>query len=362
MGQRLRVGVLGAGYFAGFQIAAWDRLAQTALVAVADRDPARLAPLAAKGLGADLLPDLAAMLDAHDLDILDIATPPGTHAALIRAALGKVGLIICQKPFASDLATARVLVAEAEVAGTPLLIHENFRFQPWYRHIAGLLAEGALGDVVQARFALRPGDGAGQAAYLDRQPYFREMPRFLIRETGIHFIDTFRYLFGEPTAVYADLYRSNPVIAGEDSGQVILALSGGGRAIFDANRTLDHAARNTRLTMGEFEVEGTRASLRLTGDGALSSRARGAVDWRAVPFSFTDRDFGGDCVQAFQAHAASVASGAGSFGAGSSGAGSSGAPETAARDYLRNLEIEALIYASAERGCRLPVPEPDRAR
>ena len=42
------------------------------------------------------------------------------------------------------------------------------------------------------------------------------MPRLLIHETGVHYIDTFRYLFGTPTAVHADLRRCNPVIAGED--------------------------------------------------------------------------------------------------------------------------------------------------
>ena len=46
-------------------------------------------------------------------------------------------------------------------------------------------------------FRLRPGDGQGPRAYLDRQPYFQTMPRLLVVETAIHWIDTFRFLMGE---------------------------------------------------------------------------------------------------------------------------------------------------------------------
>ena len=64
------------------------------------------------------------------------------------------------------------------------------------------------------------GDGWGDNAYLDRQPYFQTMPRLLVVETAIHWIDTFRFLFGEVDAVYARLRRINPAIAGEDAGLI----------------------------------------------------------------------------------------------------------------------------------------------
>ena len=34
-------------------------------------------------------------------------------------------------------------------------------------------------------------------AYLERQPYFQTMPRFLVHETAIHLVDVFRFLLGE---------------------------------------------------------------------------------------------------------------------------------------------------------------------
>jgi predicted dehydrogenase len=78
------------------------------------------------------------------------------------------------------------------------VVHENFRFQPWHREIKGLLEAGTVGTRLHSlTFRSRPGDGWGPGAYLNRQPYFRTMPRLLLHETGVPFIDTFRYLAGE---------------------------------------------------------------------------------------------------------------------------------------------------------------------
>ncbi len=311
------------------------------LVGVADKSEEGLDTIRRVHCSVPLFSNARDMIKANTPDLLDIATPPATHAELIRLgiALG-VGHIVCQKPFSSTLEEAQVLTEEAIDADIDLIIHENFRFQPWYRKIASILFEGKLGDVQQARFALRPGDGAAADAYTDRQPYFREMPKFLMRETGIHFIDTFRFLFGEPSAVYADLRRVNPMIVGEDSGLVIFDMPAGGRCTFDGNRTLDHSAQNRRLTMGEMEIEGTRATLRLDGEGVIRLRYQGSSDWQMVPLDFHADLFGGNCVEAFQAHVFEAWKGTGSF-------------ETAAADYLRNLKIEAMVYQSAESGRKL---------
>ena len=65
------------------------------------------------------------------------------------------------------------------------------------------LDAGLLGTPHAISVRLRPGDGQGAAAYLERQPYFQNMPRFLVHETAIHFIDAFRFLLGEVRAVTA---------------------------------------------------------------------------------------------------------------------------------------------------------------
>ncbi|MEO1093255.1 MAG: Gfo/Idh/MocA family oxidoreductase, partial [Pseudomonadota bacterium] len=173
---------------------------------------------------------------------------------------------------------------------------ENFRFQPWFRECRKQIDAGALGQVYELAFRLRPGDGQGPRAYLDRQPYFQEMERFLLHETAVHLFDVFRFLLGEVEAVFADLRRLNPAIAGEDAGLVILRFASGSRALFDGNRLADHAAENRRLTMGEMQIDGAKANLRLDGYGRLFLRAHSSNQEDEMAYAWEDRGYGGDCV------------------------------------------------------------------
>ncbi|WP_137125210.1 Gfo/Idh/MocA family protein [Roseomonas sp. HF4] len=333
----VRVAVLGAGYFAALHHEAWSRLPEARLVGIADLDPAKAAAAAAPH-GAAAFDALAPMLAATAPDLLDIAAPPPAHAAAIRVAIAAgIRAVICQKPFCRDLEEAEAVTAEAEAAGTLLVVHENFRFQPWHRAARAEIAAGRLGEVYGATFRLRPGDGQGPDAYLARQPYFRRMPRFLLHETGIHLIDLMRFLLGPIDAVFADLRRINPAIAGEDAGMLLARHASGARSLFDGNRCADHASADRRLTMGEMWIDGAEASLRLDGEGHLFRRARGATAEAPVPFAWQRRGFGGDCVLLLQAHVLDHLLGRGPV-------------ENAARDYLPNLRIETAAYRSAEAG------------
>lgn len=332
----IRVACLGAGYFSQFHYAAWARMDEADCVATCDRDLE-----AAQVTGLPAYEDLAAMLAAARPDLLDIIVPPDGHRAAIETALAAgVRTIICQKPFCHDLAEAEAITAAAEAAGALLVVHDNFRFMPWYRLMKSVLDEGCLGTPLQATFRLRPGDGQGPRAYLDRQPYFQTMPRFMVHETAVHWIDTFRFLFGAPEAVYADLRRINPAIAGEDAGFVLFDHPGGLRALFDGNRLLDHAADNLRRTMGEALIEGTDGSLVLLGDGSVSFRAFGTREVETVLPPERSRNFGGDCVYHLQRHVVEA------LRAGVR-------PENTARDYLEVLRIEQAIYASAAVGAKV---------
>ena len=146
-----------------------------------------------------------------------------------------------------------------------------------------VIGEGTLGTIQNMNFRLRTGDGQGPRAYLDRQPYFQTMPRLLVHETAVHWIDTFRYLLGDVSSVYADLRRLNPAIKGEDAGLILMDHSSGAQSLFDGNRHLDHAAKNHRLTLGEATLEGTKATLSLTGDGALHLRKFNSLTGDVLP-------------------------------------------------------------------------------
>lgn len=334
----MRVACFGAGYFAQFHYDAWRRIDRAEIVAAVDADRSR-----AEATGHPAFASLDEALGGEAPDLLDVITPPPTHFETIRTALDRgVKAIICQKPFCSSLDEARHAVEMAEAAGAQLVVHENYRFQPWYRAIRKEIENGRVGELLQITFRLRPGDGQGPEAYLDRQPYFQTMEKFLIHETAIHWIDTFRFLAGEPESVYADLRQLNPAIAGEDAGYFIFGYANGMRALFDGNRLLDHAADNHRLTMGEALIEGTAGTLSLFGDGSVTFRAFGDRNSQAVLEARDYQGFAGDCVHALQSHVVN-------------GLLDGTEIENLAAAYQRNLALEEAVYRSNDAGARVSV-------
>lgn len=334
----IKVACTGAGYFSQFHYDAWSRIEDVVIVGAMSRSKESAAET-----GYAPYDDLDEMLSSTKPDLLDIITPPPTHLDFIKVALAHgIKTIICQKPFCNNIEEAAEAVALAKQHDAHIVVHENFRFQPWYRAMKKALDDGLIGDLHQITFRLRTGDGQGPNAYLDRQPYFQEMPRLLIHETGVHWIDTFRYLMGEPSGIYADLRRMNPVIAGEDAGYLIMDFADGRRAIFDGNRHLDHCAENHRKTLGECLVEGNKGTLFLSGEGAVTFRAFGSVTSEIVLAKHDWPGFGGDCVFALQSHVVDAIRKGTSL-------------ENIAQDYMRVLELEAAAYKSDDEQRRIEV-------
>lgn len=331
-----RVAVIGAGYFARFHHDGWSRLADAELVAIVDSDLTKAEEAAGLCEGVAVFDDVERMLDTVKPDLVDIATPPASHHALVAAVAARGLPAVCQKPLAPTLAEAEAIAALAERAGTLLVAHENFRFQPWFRELRALIDSGIVGRLHSVAFRLRPGDGQGPDAYLSRQPYFQTMPRFLVHETAIHFIDTFRFLMGEVTGVMARLRRMNPVIVGEDAGYIVFDFDSRSTGLFDGNRLNDHAADNTRRTMGELWLEGANGVARLDGSGCLWWKPHGGQE-RPHRYDWQDIGFAGDCVLSLQAHVLRHLR-------------DGGAIENTANDYLRNIVIEEAVYRSAETG------------
>ena len=277
--------------------------------------------------------DLELMLKQTRPDLLDIIIPPAGHLTAIDVAAAANVHMICQKPFTNNLEEAQRAVNIARDAGVALIVHENFRFQPWYVEVKKKLNEGVIGDPYQITFRLRPGDGQGDNAYLDRQPYFQKQSRFLVNETAVHLVDVFRYIFGEVRSVWADLRKLNPVIAGEDAGIFVCAFDNQRRALFDGNRLADHVAENRRLTMGEMLVEGSAGTIRLDGDGGLFFRRHGSNKELRIDYDWEDRAYAGDCVYRLQRHVIDHFM-------------SNSPLQNSAEDYINNLKVVEAIYLS----------------
>jgi D-apiose dehydrogenase len=327
---------VGTGYFSQFHFDAWYRVPGVEIVAVCSRDDSQAYQLALQFGIPKLYADVATMLDAEQPDFVDIITPPESHAEIARLAGDRGIHIICQKPLTPGFDEARAIVADAARAGVRFMVHDNFRFQPWHREIKSLLGKGTIGSLQSIACRTRMGDGWSENAYLDRQPYFREMKRFLIFETGVHFIDVYRYLGGEITSVFAKLRCLNTAIAGEDSGIVFFDFANGATGLWDASRYHESAVANPRYTFGDFWVDGTEGSLRLDGAGEIYLHRLGEPETiHSYPHSLNG--FAGDCVHAALSHFIERLRDGAAF-------------ETEGFDYLRTLAVQEAVYESAERG------------
>ena len=223
MKNKVRIAVVGTGYFSKFHFDAWMRLGVN-IVAICSLNKNEAIYYSKKFNNCPIYSDFNKMMDEINVDFVDIIIPPKNHLKFIKIAASKNVNIICQKPFTNSLEEAKNALDLAKKSGIKIIVHENFRFQPWHIQIKKMLKDKIIGKPFQITFKMRPGDGRGQNAYLNRQPYFQKMKKFLIHETGIHFIDLYRFFFGEINSVAAFLFKLNKNIQGEDQGFVIFQL------------------------------------------------------------------------------------------------------------------------------------------
>ncbi len=109
-----RAGVIGAGVFGGYHAGQYARRADTELVAILDPHPERAQALANR-FGARAAADLPALL--REVDVVSIASPAHTHAALALAALTAGKHVYVEKPVATSLEDADAIAAAARAGG-----------------------------------------------------------------------------------------------------------------------------------------------------------------------------------------------------------------------------------------------------
>jgi D-apiose dehydrogenase len=323
---------VGAGYFAKFQYEAWNRTPEVTIVALCNRSQEKGQQTADEFGVEKVYTDFKTMLEIEQPDFVDIITPPETHLEYCKIAADLGVNIIVQKPLAPTLAEAKELVEYCSKKGVRLMVHENFRFQPWHREIKKLIDNQTIGEIFNLNFRMRMGDGWQKDAYMARQPYFRQMPQLLIFETGVHFIDTFRYLLGEIDSVFANLKKLNKEIAGEDAGIVFFKFKNGTTAIYDANRYNESNADDARYTFGECLMEGSKGSIRLFNDGKITIQPLGEKE-KVHEYKHQKINFAGDCVYFTQRHFVDCMLENKPF-------------ETSGEDYLKNIVVQEAVYES----------------
>jgi predicted dehydrogenase len=331
----LRGEMIGSGFFAVNQMHGWRDCEGAGIVAICDNNPERLNVIGDTFGIAARYADARVMLETVRPDFVDVATTVASHRPLVELAAGLAIPVICQKPFARNLADAKAMVAACAGAGVPLMVHENFRWQSPILAIKRVIESGTIGTPFWGRISFRSAFDV-----FSGQPYLAEGERFIVEDLGIHALDVARFLLGDVESLAARTARINPKIKGEDVATVLMDHGGGVSSIVDCSYA-------TRLETEPFpetliEVDGTQGSLRLTRGYQLAVTTPAGtthadvspplLPWASRPWHNIQ-----ESVVLIQQHWVKCLE-------------SGREPDTSGRDNLQTLALVEAVYESAKTG------------
>jgi predicted dehydrogenase len=145
---RLRVGVIGLGYWGPNLARNLAGSERTDLVAMADNRPDRLEAMGRLYPACALYPGGQELLGDPDVDAVMIATPVRSHYELALAALRAGKHVLLEKPFVETRPEAERLIATAQEAGLVLMVDHVFLFSPAVQAMMQLHRDGILGDLL----------------------------------------------------------------------------------------------------------------------------------------------------------------------------------------------------------------------
>jgi predicted dehydrogenase len=270
--QEIGVGVIGYGLAGRAFHAPYVRATPgMALRAIVTRDPAKV--------HADLpdmrvVPDVAALLAEPGIDLVIVASPDPLHAEHAVAALEAGKHVLIDKPFATSLTDARRVAAAGDAADRQVTVFQNRRWDADFRTLQRLIAEGALGEVVQFE------------SHFDR---WRSTPTGLWKEAreggiwldlGPHLVDQALVLFERPEGVSLDLATLREGTPSPDYFHAVLR--------YGQRRVILHATKLAAQHGLRFAVHGTRASWIKHGSdpqeaATLAGRSPEGENWRVDP-------------------------------------------------------------------------------
>ena len=143
----VRIGVIGYGYWGPNLVRNFADVDGCRIVAVCDRDPARIALAERRYTGVRGVADPRAVVEATDVDAVAIATPVASHFELAHAALSAGKHVLVEKPLTTTSAEAERLIELAARRNLVLMVDHTFVYTGAVRKIRELIASGELGDI-----------------------------------------------------------------------------------------------------------------------------------------------------------------------------------------------------------------------
>ncbi|ROS61299.1 putative dehydrogenase [Frigoribacterium sp. PhB160] len=248
----LRVGVIGLGFAGSTHLEAFSSLPGATVVALAGQEEARLHELGSAYGVERLVADWQDVVAMDDLDVISIGVPNALHHPIAMAALRSGKHVFCEKPLATTGDLAAEMVAAARDADRVLEVAYNHRRRADVAFLADWLADDPIGDVYHARASwMRRAGVPGMGSWFTNKSASGGGPMI---DLGSHVLDIALHLLGEPrvTSVSAVAYG-------------VLGAAGRGGRVYGVSSSPTGAA---------FDVEDfSSALLRFDDGGSLQLQA-----------------------------------------------------------------------------------------
>jgi predicted dehydrogenase len=222
----------------GFGVLTHVRALQAAGVDVrflVGRDPEKTASRAAMFGIAHATTDRAEAFGS-EVDIVAVATPPHTHGPIVLDAVAAGKHVMCEKPFARDLAEARSMLAAAQAAGVVHMLGTEFRYGAGQGLLTRTVQEGVIGTPTFGLFLLQmPSLNDPKAEVPD---WWRDAQQGggWLGAHATHVIDQVRVTLGEIESVAATLSNLSPLgMTADDTYTVQLRLDNGATALLHSS-------------------------------------------------------------------------------------------------------------------------------
>ena len=268
---KLRCAIIGTGFWANYQIAAWLEIPGVQIVALYNRTKNKAEAINEKfDLKATVYDDYETLLENETIDFVDIITDVDMHERFTIMAAEKGIDVVCQKPMAATFEQASNMVETCKSTGVKFFIHENFRWQAPIRKLKNALDAGVIGKPFKARVSF-----CSAFPVFENQPFLATLDRFILMDIGSHVLDICRFLFGEAQTLYCLSQRVNLAIKGEDVANVLMKMNNGMHCYAEMSYAsiLEKESFPQTLVL----IEGEKGSLQLTNDFELKVITRDGI-------------------------------------------------------------------------------------
>ena len=197
-----RVTLVGTGYITEkAHVPAWQKLrSKVEIAAICDLNLGRAQALAARLGVSESYDDLGAMLSEVRPDLVDVCTPPGTHADLVVESLMAGADVVVEKPLALTAEDCRRIIEVEKTSEKSVgVVHSELFYMPVIE-ARKRVAAGEIGDVTGMRM-FRATPVATMIA--DPDHWAPRLPGGAIGETGPHVVYTAREFIGPIVDVVA---------------------------------------------------------------------------------------------------------------------------------------------------------------